>query len=269
MTTSTQHTPQNMDRRPLAAIILAAGKGTRMKSDLPKVAHPVADHPMVWWVVRAVRETGANPIVIVVGYGADVVREIFKGDDADLRFVTQHEQLGTGHATDCARDVLANFIGDVLVLAGDGPLIRAATIRTMCDRQREADAVATLATSVIDDPTGYGRIVRDADGGFVEIVEQKNATEEQKAIHEVYPSYACFDNGALFECLRTLKPNEVTGEYYVTDVPMMMRAAGLRIEVVDAVPSEDVLSINTLEQLADVDAILRERLETQLAGGRA
>ncbi|MEM7229922.1 MAG: NTP transferase domain-containing protein [Planctomycetota bacterium] len=265
---TTTPTSQNADRS-LAAIILAAGKGTRMQSDLPKVAHPVADHPMVWWVVKAAREAGASPIVVVVGHGADVVRGIFEGDDEDLIYVTQHEQLGTGHATDCARDALADFKGDVLVLAGDGPLIRTSTIRTMHDRQRECDAIGALATSVIDDPTGYGRIVRDDDRRFVAIVEHKNCTDAQREIREVYPSYACFDATSLFDALSTLAPNDLTGEYYVTDVPMMLKDQGHRIEVVDAVPPEDVLSINTLEQLAEVDSILRSRLEGQMAGGHA
>jgi len=237
-----------------------------MQSDLPKVAHPVADRPMVWWVVNATRAVGANPIVVVVGYGADVVRGVFEGDDDDIIYVTQEEPLGTGDATNCAREALRDFEGDVLVLAGDGPLIRASTIAAMRRRQQEANAVATLATSVIDDPTGYGRIVRDDEGGFVAIVEQKNATPEQLEIREVYPSYACFDGKALFDELAALEPNEVTGEYYVTDVPMRLRGAGRRVEVVDAVPPEDVLSINTPAQLANVDAILRARLEREMTG---
>lgn len=243
----------------LAAIIMAAGKGTRMKSDLPKVAHEVAGAPMVRWVVDAVRAAGASRIVLVVGHGANIVRDIFAGDDADLEYVVQEQQLGTGHAALCAEPVLGEFKGDVLVLAGDGPLIREATIRAMHARHRDTEAAATLATSVIDDPTGYGRIQRGADGRFDAIVEQKNATPEQLAIREIYPSYACFDAPTLFSILRSLEPNELTGEYYVTDVPAIIRRDGGRVEIVDAVPPEDVLSINTLEQLAEVDAILVAR----------
>lgn len=247
---------------PLAAIILAAGKGTRMNSDLPKVAHEVAGKPIVWWVVDAVRRAGASPIVLVVGHGADVVKAIFAGDDADIVYAVQKEQLGTGHATSCAADAIALAEGDVkdiLVLAGDGPLIRAATIDAMHQLHRDTNAAATLATSVIDDPTGYGRIVRDEDNRFHAIVEQKNADEATLAIREVYPSYACFDADQLFAQLEALEPDEVTGEYYITAIPINMREAGARVEVIDAVPPEDVLSINTLEQLAEVDAILRSR----------
>ncbi|UCD76653.1 MAG: NTP transferase domain-containing protein [Phycisphaerales bacterium] len=248
--------------RPLAAIILAAGKGVRMNSDLPKVVHEVAGRPIVWWVVDAVRKAGANPIVLVVGHGGEHVRAIFEDDDDDIRYVLQDRQLGTGHATLCAQEALAEFEGDVLVLAGDGPLIRPKTIEVMHEAQRAARAAATLATSVIEDPTGYGRVIRGSDGRFQEIVEHKNATPEQRAIHEIYPSYACFDANRLFAMLRQLEPNELAGEYYLTDIPALLRDGGEVVELVDAVPPEDVLSINTPQQLAEVDAILTARRET-------
>ncbi len=245
----------------MAAIILAAGKGERMRSELPKVVHEVAGKAMVWWVVQAVREAGAGRIVLVIGHGSDEVKAIFAGDDSDIEYVVQAEQLGTGHATLCAESALGGFAGDVLVLAGDGPLIRAGTIDEMRARHNDEAAVATLATSVIDDSTGYGRIVRDSTGRFEAIVEQKNATPEQLEIREIYPSYACFDAARLFQLLKALKPNEISGEYYLTEIPAMIRAEGGRVELIEAVPPEDVLSINTREQLAEVDAILRARLE--------
>jgi bifunctional UDP-N-acetylglucosamine pyrophosphorylase/glucosamine-1-phosphate N-acetyltransferase len=261
VSTDAEHPDRETRPRPLAAIILAAGKGERMKSDRPKIVHEAAGRPMVWGVVNAVRRAGADPIVLVVGHGAGEVRAVFEGDDADLRYVIQTEQLGTGHATLCAQPALAGFEGDVLVLAGDGPLIRPETIEKMRGRQLETNASATLATSIVDDPTGYGRVVRDASGRFEAIVEHKNATPQQRAIREIYPSYACFDAALLFELLEALEPNELTGEYYVTDIPELMRRAGRRVELVDAVPPEDVLSVNTPEQLAQVDAILRSRME--------
>src|SRR5690606_8737652 len=140
----------------------AAGKGTRMRSDLPKVAHPVADQPMVRWVVEACRSVGAAPIVLVVGHGAEAVRAIFLGDSDDIDFVMQEPQLGTGHAVKQARPVFEQLMdADVLVLCGDGPLIRAETLRTLLNAHRRSGAAATMATSVIPDPAGYGRIVRD------------------------------------------------------------------------------------------------------------
>lgn len=258
-----RHSTASQSTRPLAAIILAAGKGTRMNSDLPKVAHEVAGKAIVWWVVEAARQAGADPIILVVGHGADIVRNIFQGDDSDIRYVMQDKQLGTGHATLCAEPALKNFEGDIVVLAGDGPLIRAETINIMRRRHLESNAAATLATSIIDDPTGYGRVIRDSNNRFAEIVEHKNASDEQKKIREIYPSYACFDAAHLFKTLHQLKPNELSGEYYVTDIPAMLRDKKETVEIVDAVPPEDVLSINTPEQLAEVDAILRAR-----SGGR-
>lgn len=251
-------------RRALAAIILAAGKGKRMNSDLPKVVHKVAGQPMVRWVVQACREAGADPIVLVIGHGGEAVREAFADDDADIRYVLQDQQLGTGHATLCAKKELADFDGDVLVLAGDGPLIRAQTIRTMHCKHVETKAAATMATSVIPDPTGYGRIVRDppATGRFQAIVEHKNASQAQRQIREVYPSYACFDARLLFEMLGQVKPDHVSNEYYLTEVFGMLKDCGHRVEIVDAVPPEDVLSINDPQQLAEVDSILRARLSS-------
>jgi len=260
-TDDTQSKRTSVAAKPLAAVILAAGKGERMGSDLPKVVHDVAGRPIVWWVVDAVRRAGAERIVVIVGYGADAVRAVFAGDDADIEYVIQTEQLGTGHATRCAEPVLREFTGDVLVLAGDGPLIRPATIDAMRELHLASNADATLATSVIDDPTGYGRVVRDANGRFEAIVEHKNATDAQREIHEVYPSYACFDARVLFAALARLEPDAVTGEQYVTEIPAMLAADGGTVELIDAVPPEDVLSINTPEQLAEVHAILTSRLE--------
>jgi bifunctional UDP-N-acetylglucosamine pyrophosphorylase / glucosamine-1-phosphate N-acetyltransferase len=250
--------------KPLGAIILAAGKGKRMNSDLPKVVHPVADRPIVHWVVRACREAGAAPIILVIGHGADSVRQAFAGDDRDIRFAIQDQQLGTGHATLCAKDALGSFNGDVLVLAGDGPLIRAETIRQMHRKHVQTGAAATMATSVIPDPTGYGRIIRDGHNRFEAIVEHKNATERQRSIHEVYPSYACFDSRQLFDLLADLKTDAVSGEYYLTDVFRMLKEQGKAVEIVDGVPPEDILSINDPQQLAEVDAILRQRLDIPL-----
>lgn len=219
---------------------------------------------MVRWVVEAVREVNANPIVIVVGHGHEIVESIFASDQADLRFVHQAEQMGTGHAVEVTRESLATFDGDVLVLCGDGPLIRRSTIETLLDTHRTTNAAMTLATAVIDDPAGYGRIVRDAEGRFAAIVEHKNASREEQAIREINPSYYCADAKSLFRAIGQVRANPTSGEYYLTDVPALLRESGMRIEVVDAVPAEDVLSINTPEQLAEVDAILTARMEARV-----
>ena len=230
-----------------------------MGSDLPKVVLEVAGKPIIWWVVQAVRELGAELIVLVIGRGGEKVREVFAGDDHDIKYVLQEEQKGTGHATNCARELLKDFTGDVFVLGGDGPLIRSFILQQMLEQQRSKQAAATLATSSIDDPTGYGRIIRDVNGNFEAIVEHSNTTPNQQLINEIYPSYACFDSQLLFETLEQLEPNKVSGEYYVTDVPTMLRQKGKTIELVQGVPSEDVLSINTPQQLAEVESILNNR----------
>lgn len=248
--------------RSLAAIILAAGKGTRMNSDLPKVVHKVADQPMVCWVVEACREVGASPIVLVVGHGAETVKQVFAGDDGDLGFALQEPQLGTGHAVKQARAIFEGAMDnlDVLVLCGDGPLIRAETLRTLLESHRRTGAGATLATSVIPDATGYGRIVRDGSGRFVRIVEHNDASETERAIREVNPSYYCFRAKPLFDMLDRVRNDNAKGEYYLTDVLPLLMANGYGVEVVDAVPAEDVLSINTPAQLAEVSAILETRM---------
>ncbi|MDG2424316.1 MAG: NTP transferase domain-containing protein [Phycisphaerales bacterium] len=250
------------DTQPIqpASIILAAGKGTRMGSDLPKVLHPVCGRPMLHWVVDAVRAAGSRKILMVVGHGADLVRDSFGDDTSDLEFILQEEQKGTGHAVLVCREALGEFTGDSFVLAGDGPLIRAETLRTLAAHHASRNALATLATSILEDPTGYGRIIRNESDRFVAIVEHRNATDAQRAICEVYPSYACFNTPDMMQRLENLDPDSDSGEYYLTSIPGQIQQETDRVEVVAAVPAEDVLSINTPEQLAAVDAVLRERL---------
>jgi UDP-N-acetylglucosamine diphosphorylase/glucosamine-1-phosphate N-acetyltransferase len=254
---STNTRPSSYTR---SVIVLAAGKGTRMKSDLPKVMHPALGRPMVEWVVDAARAVGCSPVVLVVGHGAEVVRGHFEGRPG-VEFVTQMPQLGTGHAVDMARPLFERgMLGEeTLVLCGDGPLIRAHTLQALLATHRESGAAATLATAVIPDPSGYGRIERDAHGRFARIVEQKDATPAQLALREVNPSYYCFRTADLFDALRRVTNQNASGEYYITDVFELLLRDGKRVSVVDAVPPEDVLSVNTPEQLAEVSAILASR----------
>lgn len=246
------------------AIILAAGKGTRMKSDLPKVVHPVGGRPMVCAVVDACLEAGCARVIAIVGYKQENVREAL-ADYPMVEFAVQEEQLGTGHAVACAAPLLkreaAEAGHDAFVLCGDGPLIRPATLTQLLATHRASGAKATLATAELADPNGYGRIVRDSNGRFQAIVEQKNATPEQRAIREVNPSYYCFDVAGLVASLSKVERNALTGEYYLTDVPGLLLKGGSRVEVLRAVPPEDVLSINTPEDLAHVDGIYRKRRE--------
>lgn len=264
-----EHTEPHQTCKPVA-VVMAAGKGTRMRSGLPKVVHEVADRPMVCHVVEACLAAGCERVVAIVGYQQERVREALACFGDRVRYAVQAEQLGTGHAVQCAASELDGLPPEtpVLVLAGDGPLIRTETIEALLTLHRESHAAAILATSVIEDPTGYGRIVRDRDGRLVGIVEQKNATPEQLAIREVNPSYYCFRLGAMLSALEKVERNEASGEYYITDVPSILMESGERVEVIDAVPPEDVLSINTPEQLAEVDRILRDRFAQSTGAAR-
>lgn len=228
-----------------------------MESDLPKVVHPVGGRAMVCAVVEACLAAECGRIIVVVGYKQELVREALSG--VAVEYAVQAEQHGTGHAVMCAEALLRGHAGDIFVLAGDGPLIRSRTLRTLLARHRSSGAAASIATSVIDDPTGYGRIVRDASGLFQAIVEHKVATPEQRRIREVNPSYYCFRAPALFDALRRVERNPVSGEYYLTDTLELLLKDGRGVEVVEAVPPEDVLSINTPAELAKVDAIFRAR----------
>lgn len=243
-----------------------------MNSDLPKVCHRVGGRPMVCAVIDACLDAGCEKVVLVVGYRQQDVRDAVAEYGDRVLFAVQEEQHGTGHAVQCAEDLFIDERSDdghdVFVLCGDGPLIRAQTLRSVLGAHRAAGASATLATSVIPDPDGYGRIVRDADGRFAGIVEQKNASPEQLGVREVNPSYYCFDCRALFETLRRVERDAKSGEYYLTPVPSLLQESGAVVEVIEAVPPEDVLSINTPENLAEVDRVFRSRQSVCREGER-
>ena len=217
---------------------------------------------MVCAVVDVCLQAGCDRVVVVVGYKQEHVRVALAEYGDKVEYAVQEEQLGTGHAVMSARDAYAKTDTantDIFVLCGDGPLIRTSTLETLLERHRSTGAAGTLATSRIDDPSGYGRIVRDENGSFARIVEQKNATPDELKINEVNPSYYCVNGAAMFDALDRVERNELTGEYYITDIFEFMLDSGKRVEVIDAVPAEDILSINTLEHLAQVDSIFRSR----------
>jgi len=246
----------------IGAVILAAGKGTRLKSDLPKVLHEVCGRPMLAYVLDACREAGVRRCLTVVGHGQDLVRQTFAAD-TDIVWVEQTPQLGTGHAVMVCRPYLNDF-EHVLVLAGDGPLIRSHTIEQLLRRHLEAQAAATLATAILEDPTGYGRIWRDSDGHLLGIVEHGDASPEQRRIREVNPSYYCFRTADLLPALEQLRPNNVKQEYYITDTLAILLKSGRRVEAVSAVPPEDVYSINSRQDLALVNDVMRRRVLNKL-----
>ena len=246
------------EARPCLAIVLAAGEGKRMKSSLPKVMHEVAGKPLLAHVGEAARESGADRILVVIGNGADLVRESFAGKGWE--FVEQTERLGTGDAVRRARAQLEEFEGDVMVLAGDVPLLQGSTLARLLSEHRGAGAAATVLTARIADPTGYGRIVRSKESGaFLGIVEHRDATEEQLAIDEINSSVYCFDAASLRSVLWRIGTENAQGEVYLTDAIGLLRDDGRAVQAVAAATPEEILGINTVDQLREIEDILSRR----------
>ena len=241
----------------LTAVILAAGKGTRMKSKLPKVLHKVGGHPMLEHVMDAAEAAGCRDNVVVIGHGAELVRELV-GDRA--RIALQAEQLGTGHAVLQAADTLKDFSGTVMILCGDTPLLEAEELQKFYAEHVKSGAAATVMSALMDDPFGYGRILRDANGDVAGIVEQKDASEEQKQIKEINTGNYCVEAPLLFEVLRTLGNNNAQGEYYLTDVLAKLRAMGKKVGGVITADSEMIMGVNSRRQLAEAESVMRRRI---------
>jgi bifunctional UDP-N-acetylglucosamine pyrophosphorylase/glucosamine-1-phosphate N-acetyltransferase len=245
------------------AIILAAGVSKRMNTKLAKVLHEVCGRPMLAYVIDACRQVGVEKMYVVVGFSADSVKERFAGAE-DLVWVIQPEQKGTAHAVMCCKDLMKDFSGQTLVLCGDGPLIRTETLRILIEKHQNENAAVTLATAVLDDPTGYGRIVRDVYGNIEGIVEHANCTPEQLKIREVNPSYYLFNNKVLFEAAEQVKLDKVKGEYYLTDALELIIAAGHKVVAITAVRPEEAVSVNSREQLSDAGKIMQRRIQKRL-----
>lgn len=241
----------------LTAVILAAGKGTRMKSKLPKVLHKVGGHPMLEHVMDAAEAAGCRDNVVVIGHGAELVRELV-GDRA--RIALQAEQLGTGHAVLQAADTLKDFSGTVMILCGDTPLLEAEELEKFYAEHVKSGAAATVMSALMDDPFGYGRILRDANGDVAGIVEQKDASEEQKQIKEINTGNYCVEAPLLFEVLRTLGNDNAQGEYYLTDVLAKLRAMGKKVGGVITADSEMIMGVNSRRQLAEAESVMRRRI---------
>jgi len=250
----------------VTAIILAAGKSTRMKSRRPKPLHEICGKPMLGWILDACFATDVTRALVVVGHGKDEIVEQF-GKDRRIHFVEQTEQLGTGHAAKMCEPLLRGHGGDVFLLAGDTPLIRAEILRTLLGAHHEDRAAASMATAILDDPTGYGRVVRDETGQFVQIVEQVDCDDRQREIHEVFPSYYCVKTEELLFALSKLTNRNKKGEYYLTDIYGILRKADKKVVAVQAVTAEDVIAPNTRQQLAEADAAMQERIQRGLREG--
>jgi bifunctional UDP-N-acetylglucosamine pyrophosphorylase / glucosamine-1-phosphate N-acetyltransferase len=252
---------------PVNVVLLAAGLGTRMKSKLAKVLHRAGGLALVEHAVRTALELApAERIVVVVGHQAGEVRAAL--GRYGVSFVEQSEQKGTGDALLCAREALAGRDGLLLALYGDCPLLEAATLRGLIEAQQGADGAATLITTCLDDPTGYGRILHDADGNIAAIVEQKAATPEQLSIREINSGIYCFRADLVWKHIGEIRPDNPAQEYYLTDLVGIFRRAGLGVGTLRVEDSGQLLGINTRVELAHVDAIFRARKtrELMLAG---
>ena len=245
----------------LTAVILAAGKGTRMKSKLPKVLHKVGGHPMLEHVMDAAEAAGCRDNVVVIGHGAELVRELV---GSRARIALQAEQLGTGHAVLQAADTLKDFTGTVMILCGDTPLLEAEELKKFYAEHVKSGAAATVMSAMMEDPFGYGRILRDDNGDVTGIVEQKDASEEQKLIKEINTGNYCVEAPLLFEVLRTLGNNNAQGEYYLTDVLAKLRAMGKKVGGVVTADSEMIMGVNSRRQLAEAESVMRRRILEKL-----
>lgn len=242
------------------AIILAAGKGTRMKSKLYKVLHPVCGKPMVEHIMNRVTETAPNEIITIVGHGAELVKKQL-GDRSE--YALQAEQLGTGHAVLQAEPFLKGKKGTTLVISGDTPLLTSETLNNLFEYHQGKNASATILTAKADDPTGYGRIVRDHVGIVEKIVEQKDATLEEARIQEINTGTYCFDNELLFDALSQLDTDNAQGEYYLTDIIEILKKAGKNVAAYLTEDFDESLGVNDRVALSKANELMRARINHQ------
>ncbi len=244
----------------METLILAAGKGTRMKSKLPKVLHKVGGKPMLQHVIDAAKKAGSTREVAVIGSGAELVRK----NISDVEFVLQEEQLGTGHAVLSAKENFADSEGTLLILCGDTPLLTVELLKNFVAAHESSNCAATVMTAKMPDATGYGRIIYAADGSLKKIVEDKDATDDEKKILEVNAGVYCFDVQKLFDALAKVKNDNAQGEYYLPDVLPILKDAGEKIGAFLAPYCIETIGINNRSQLAAADKALRMRKEQEL-----
>ncbi|MEC0170679.1 bifunctional UDP-N-acetylglucosamine diphosphorylase/glucosamine-1-phosphate N-acetyltransferase GlmU [Paenibacillus graminis] len=242
------------------AVVLAAGQGKRMKSKLYKVLHPVCGKPMVGHVLDTVKATGCQRTVVVVGHGAEKVKA-YVGQDAE--YVLQETQLGTGHAVKQAKDLLGGEAGTTVVICGDTPLVTAETLEGLMALHEGQNAAATVLTAVMEQPAGYGRIIRGDDGGVQKIVEQKDCTPEEAAVNEINTGTYCFDNAKLFAALEKVTNSNNQQEYYLTDVIGILRAQGDIVLGYQAHDAAESIGVNDRLALSEAENLMRQRINRE------
>ncbi len=240
-------------------LILAAGLGKRMKSKHPKVIHKVCGRPMVEWVVRSAKEAGSQDVVVVLGHGANEVRNVL-GDS--VKYAYQEKQLGTGHAVMVSKDLLPDT-GNIMILTGDTPLIMSETLKKFYDFHLKEQNSVTILSSFFDIPDGYGRIVRDLNGNVLKIVEDKDANDVEKGIHEINSGMYIFNSDYLRKSLQHIGNNNAQGEYYLTDAIEVVIRLGGKVGAYQA-SNEEIMGVNTRVQLKDAEKVMRKRINERL-----
>ena len=244
------------------ALVLAAGKGTRMKSDMAKVLHVLEGRPLLHYSLEAARDAGAKKIIVIVGHQSDQVRKAFP--DRDLIFVEQKPQLGTGHAVMQAKAELSRYKGLTVILCGDVPLLKPETIRLLIHHHREAQACVTVLTTEPPGPHAYGRIVKNSQGDILKIVEHRDATEAERKILEINTGIYCVDTQFLFAALAQVKNDNQQKEYYLTDIVEIARREGRKVHAFLTGDYVEVMGINTLEELRKAGEYLRKSTSSQV-----
>jgi len=245
-----------MGNKEMIGLALAAGMGKRMNSDLPKVLHEAAGQPLVLYCVDLMSALGATRKIVVLGHKHELVRAVLPDS---VEVALQPQQLGTGHAVMCAAPLFEGFEGTLLLLYGDVPLLREETLRELIKEHEQSDAAVTVLTTMLEDPTGYGRMIRGEDGLVLKIVEHKDASPEELAVKEMNSGIYCFKTPLLLDALKQLNNNNAQGEYYVTDTVQILKNAGHVVAAVVADDPDEVMGVNNLDELAKVNDILLSR----------
>jgi UDP-N-acetylglucosamine diphosphorylase/glucosamine-1-phosphate N-acetyltransferase len=242
----------------LAIVILAAGKGTRMQSDLAKVLHPLAGKPLIHWVLEASQQVEPTRIVAIVGHQAERVQGTVHAQFPNVEFALQSEMKGTGHAVQQAAPLLQDFDGDILITCGDVPLLRGETMKQLVEERRNGDAAASMLIGVVDEPGSYGRVLCDDDGRVHEIIEAKDASPEVLSLNRVNAGTYCFKAQALWSQLNNINSNNASGEYYLTDVVGLLTRSGERVNGI-FIDELQMTGVNTKQQLEELETVLKQR----------
>jgi len=245
------------NKKALAVVILAAGKGTRMNSSLAKVLHPLCGAPLLSYSINLARELSSENIVVVLGYQADLIQELI--NDRGLTFVLQEPQLGTGHAVMQAREALLGHKGPVLILCGDVPLLSSSTAAVLVEKHASTKAAVTVLTTYLEWPAGYGRVLRAGGDSIKRIVEDRDASDQEKKVKEINTGIYCVDSDFLFSALAEIKPVNAQKEYYLTDIVEIAVRKGFMAQALPVYDSREVMGINTPEELDRAEEIMRER----------